>query len=222
MTDTTLTQIKSRLVGGGARPNLFEIEIPSFPSGLTWTSGGEATLFSCLCKAGGLPASNVGVVEVPFRGRTFKVAGDRTFDTWTVTIINDDDFSLRKRFEEWAQKMANYQDGSGSKNPSDYMAEAYVTQLRRNASSIGDGGSNSAGTGLSAGRKYKFVDIWPSNVSQIDLSYDSTDTIEEFTVEFQVNYWYPESGGGLSPAATPTTATTPVTPTATPTVSPTP
>lgn len=213
MTDTTLTQIKSRLVGGGARPNLFEIEIPSFPAGVSWNATGEATLFSCLCKAGGLPASNVGVVEVPFRGRTFKVAGDRTFDTWTVTIINDDDFSLRKPFEEWAQLMAQYQDGSGKKNPADYMKNATVTQLRRNASLIGDGSTNAAGNGLIEGRKYTFVDIWPSNVSQIDLSYDSTDTIEEFTVEFQVNYWYPESGGGLAPAATPTTPTTPTSPT---------
>jgi hypothetical protein len=188
MADVKLTDIKGKLTGGGARPNLFEISIPSLPVG-GWDDG----KFKVLCKAGGLPASNVGVIEVPFRGRTFKVAGDRTFDTWTVTIINDDDFSLRKPLEEWMQLVAQYGDGSGKKNPNDYMKDATVVQLRRKQSKIGNGAGNSVDEGLEDGRKYKFVDIFPTNLSQIDVSYDSTDTIEEFTCEFQVNYWYPES-----------------------------
>jgi hypothetical protein len=189
MADVRLVDIKSRLTGGGARPNLFEISIPSLPAGIR---GWDNRKFKVLCKAGGLPASNVGVIEVPFRGRTFKVAGDRTFDTWTVTVINDDDFSLRKPFEEWMQLVAQYGDGSGAKNPNTYMKEATVTQLRRRASAVGN--NRAFNTGLQDGRKYMFKDIFPTNVSQIDLSYDSTDTIEEFTVEFQVNYWYPISG----------------------------
>ena len=202
-----LLDIKNALTGGGARPNLFEIEIGSLPSGIP--TGWPSDTFKILCKAGGLPASNVGVVEVPFRGRTFKVAGDRTFDTWTVTVINDDNFSIRKPLEEWMQLVAQYGDGSGKKNPSDYMKDASVSQFQRLTPNVGDGSSNSTGTGLGVARKYQFVDIFPTNLSQIDLSYDSTDTIEEFTVEFQVNYWYPISGGG-APAATstPTTSST--------------
>lgn len=204
----TLNDIKTTLVGGGARPNLFEISIPSLPSGVisTWPSD----TFKILCKAGGLPASNIGVVEVPFRGRTFKVAGDRTFDTWTVTIINDDSFNLRKPLEEWMQLVGQYGDGSGKKNPLDYMAEATVTQLARKVSNVGDGTSNATGTGLEEARKYKFVDIFPTNLSQIDLSYDSSDSIEEFTCEFQVNYWYPLSSGSVgTPPTTPPAATPP-------------
>jgi len=189
MADVRLTDIKGKLTGGGARPNLFEISIPSLPSGIT---GWDDNKFKVLCKAGGLPASNVGVIDVPFRGRTFKVAGDRTFDTWTVTVINDDDFSLRKPLEEWMQLVAQYGDGSGKKNPNDYMKDATVVQLKRRASNVGN--NNAFDTGLEEGRKYQFKDIFPTNLSQIDVSYDSSDTIEEFTVEFQVNYWYPIAG----------------------------
>lgn len=182
-----LSDIKGKLVGGGARPNLFEISIDSIP-----VPGWDNDKFKVLCKSGGLPASNVGIVEVPFRGRTFKVAGDRTFETWTVTVINDDDFSLRKPLEEWMQFVAQYGDGSGRKNPVEYMRDASVVQLKRRASRVGDGTANAVDSGFQEGRKYRFIDIFPTNLSQIDLSYDSTDTIEEFTVEFQVNYWYPE------------------------------
>ena len=189
-----LTDMKNTLTGGGARPNLFRVEIPRLPdrvrrllasSSSTWDGG----TFSILCKAAGLPASNVGVVEVPFLGRTFKVAGDRTFDTWTVTVINDDNFDLRRPLEEWMQAVAQYQDGSGLKDPTDYMGEATVYQLQRRRSNVGD--NINEGIGLQAARTYRFADIFPTNLSQIDLSYDSTDQIEEFTCEFQVNYWYP-------------------------------
>jgi hypothetical protein len=204
----TLQDIKTALSGGGARPNLFEIDIPSLPTGVPSATTWAASTFKILCKAGGLPASNMGVVEVPFRGRTFKVAGDRTFETWTVTVINDDDFAIRKPLEEWMQLVGQYGDGSGSKKPGDYMKDATVTQFSRNVSNIGDGSTNSVGTGLLAARTYKFVDIFPTNLSQIDLSYDSSDTIEEFTCEFQVQYWYPDSVTKASTATATATATT--------------
>jgi len=207
MVDTTLTQIKSRLSGGGSRPNLFEIQIPTLPGTIpSW----NADDFACLCKAGGLPASNVGIVEVPFRGRTFKVAGDRSFDTWTVTVIAEDNLNLRKAFEEWMQLVAQYGDGSGERNPNNYMKDATVTQFTRNTSNYGD--NRSTGNGLIAVRQYQFKDIFPTNLSQIDLSYDSTDTITEFTVEFQVNYWYPTGSGATATSSTPTTTTTTTTP----------
>ena len=191
----SLTDFKSKLVGGGARPNLFEVEITksNLPSGIAQL---DDDVFKYLCKAANLPASNVASVDVPFRGRTFKVAGDRTFDNWTITIINDVDFKIRRTMEEWAQFVANYQEASGGTEPGSYMASAVVRQLGRLPSNIGDGQTNSAGTGLEAIAVYRFADIFPTNISAIDVSYDTTDTIEEFTVEFQVNYWYPESKDG--------------------------
>jgi len=191
----SLTDFKSKLVGGGARPNLFEVEIS--PGELP-VGGLDGDTFKYLCKAAQLPASNVASIDVPFRGRTFKVAGDRTFDTWTITVINDTDFAIRTVMEEWMQYVAQYQEGSGATTPASYMASATVRQLGRLRSNLGNGEGNSKGTGLEAIAVYKFADIFPTNISAIDLSYDTSDTIEEFTVEFQVQYWYPESKDGPS------------------------
>ena len=98
MAESTISAFKSALRGGGARPNLFEVTIPSPPSGVNLTEN-----FPILCKAAALPASNIGSIDVPYRGRIFKVAGDRTFDTWTVTIINDQEFEIRDAMELWMQ-----------------------------------------------------------------------------------------------------------------------
>ena len=195
----SLSQFKTKLAGGGARPNLFEVTIPSFPSGINLgvqgDGGGQfdAEKFTFMCKAAALPASNISPIEVPFRGRTMKVAGDRTFDTWTITVINDEDFQYRRAFEAWMQNINQYSDHSGLTNPSDYMTDATVVQLGRATVSRETG----TGTGGNANvlAQYKFKDIFPTNVSAIDLSYDTTDTIEEFTVEFQINFWYPEAPG---------------------------
>ena len=203
MAEHSLTKFKSKLTGGGARPNLFKVEFTNanggqgggLPSGITKL---DTDKFEYLCKAANLPASNVASIDVPFRGRTFKVAGDRTFDTWTITVINDTDFKIRRTMEEWAQFVAQYQEGSGATTPDTYMASATVRQLGRQKSNIGDGEGNSKGTGLETIAVYRFADIFPTNISAIDLSYDTTDTIEEFTVEFTVNYWYPESKSGPS------------------------
>ena len=198
----TLTQFKSALSGGGARPNLFEVTLTKWPTGDNntgfgkWDEAQEGREFQFMCKAAALPASTLGVVEVPFRGRVFKVAGDKTFDTWTVTIINDEDFLLRSRFEQWVNGMNKLSDGSGATNPGAYMGDAYVKQLgrgyNRGAESIRNtkdaNNSNPADNTAKPLRTYFLHDIWPSNVSAIDLSYDTTDTVEEFQVEFQVQY----------------------------------
>jgi len=185
----TISQFKSKLAGGGARPNLFEVSIPSFPSSISdaWTSGdnGENGTFKFLCKAAQIPASTVAEIPVPFRGRVMKVAGDRTFDTWTVTIINDEDFKLRTAFEQWSNKLTKLDDNTGVTNPASYMTDAYVQQLGRGATRFS---TTNVGGEHSVLRTYKFYDIWPSEISTIDLSYDSTDTVEEFTVTFQVQY----------------------------------
>ena len=186
----TLTNFKSRLRGGGARNNLFEVTLPSFPAAAEefWGEGENEsnTKFSFLCKAAQLPASTIASVAVPFRGRELKVAGDRTFEPWTVTIINDEDFGLRTSFEAWMNKLSKLNDATGVTNPTSYMTNAYVKQLGRGAERFT--GENTGGES-SVLRTYKFYDIFPTNVSAIDLSYDSTNTIEEFQVEFQVQYF---------------------------------
>jgi hypothetical protein len=176
----TISEFKSTLAGGGARPNLFEVELTTFPSAIT---GWDADTFKYLCKAANLPASTIASIDVPFRGRTFKVAGDRSIDVWTVTVINDEDFKLRRSFEAWMELIAKLDNNLGATNPSSYMSNATVHQLGR-GSTVNS--TTNAGADSSILASYNFVDIFPTAVSAIDLSYDSGDTIEEFTVEFQV------------------------------------
>ena len=184
----SIAEIKKSLNGGGARPNLFEVTFPQ-NNVFTFVGGSDSQLDSTvLVKAAQLPASNVASIDVPFRGRIMKVAGDRTFDTWTVTVINDVDFNLRTTFQNWMQKIAQYADGSGEANPTDYKSTAVVKQLSRLASAEG----TTAKAGLESVYEYTFFGIFPTNISAIDLSYDTADTIEEFTVEFQVDYWAPQ------------------------------
>ena len=185
----TISQFKSALIGGGARPNLFEVELTTLPAGISW----DADSFRYMCKAAQLPAQNVANIDVPFRGRIFKVAGDRTIDTWTVTVINDEGFVLRNAFEEWAELIAKLDTNLGATDPSAYMTNAKVFQLGRGSSTSS---KSSEGTSNAVLKEYEFVDIWPSNVAAIDLSYDSSDTIEDFTVEFQVQSFRPVAGGG--------------------------
>ena len=188
----TIADIRKSLNGGGARPNLFEVTFPQ-NNVFTFEGGSDSQLDSTvLVKAAQLPASNVASIDVPFRGRIMKVAGDRTFDTWTVTVINDVDFNLRTTFQNWMQKIAQYADASGEANPTDYKSTAVVKQLGRLASDTG----TTAKAGLERVYEYTFFGIFPTNISAIDLSYDTADTIEEFTVEFQVDYWAPTFNKG--------------------------
>ena len=175
----TISNLKSAMIGGGARPNLFEVELTTLPGGIDW----DADNFRFMCKSANLPAQNIASIDVPFRGRTFKVAGDRTIDVWSITIINDEDFALRKSFEAWSELIAKLDNNLGATDPSAYMVNARVFQLGRG--SVPSSQSNS-GDSNAVLAEYEFVDIFPTSVSQIDLSYDSSDTIEEFTVEFQV------------------------------------
>ena len=185
----SITSFKSQLTGGGARPNLFEVEL-AFPTAsnlnfmsnastpttetASLTTSGVSDKVPFLVKAAALPASNITPISVPFRGRELKVAGERTFDSWTVTVLNDADFKIRTVMEEWMNAISRLTNGSGEVNPTDYTADAAVYQLDRNGNTL---------------RKYNFLGLFPTNVSEIALSMDTTDTIEEFTVEFQVLYW---------------------------------
>ena len=175
----TISQFKSTLIGGGARPNLFEVELATFPGGIDW----NAANFRFMCKAAALPAQNIAQIDIPFRGRTFKVAGDRTIDTWTVTVINDESFELRNSFEQWTELIAKLDNNLGATDPNAYMVNAKVFQLGRGATASS---KNSDGDVNAVLKEYEFIDIFPTTVSEIALSYDTGDTIEEFDVEFQV------------------------------------
>jgi len=176
-----ISQFKSKLIGGGARPNLFEVELTTLPPNVV--SDWDAEIFSFMCKGANLPAQTIANIDIPFRGRIFKVAGDRTIEPWTITVINDEDFRFRNAFENWTQQIANLDDNMGTTDPSAYMTNAKVYQLGRGSekSSQNNGGADNVVL-----KEYEFIDIFPTSVSAIDLSYDTGDTIEEFTVEFQV------------------------------------
>ena len=185
----TISQFKSQLIGGGARPNLFEVELTTLPAGIAW----PADNFRYMCKAAQLPASVIANIDIPFRGRIFKVAGDRTIEPWSITIINDEDFRIRKAMEEWVDRIAKLENNLGATDPSAYMVNAKVFQLGRGAT---PSSSTNAGDRNSVLREYEFIDIFPTSVSSIDLSYDSSDTIEEFTVDFQVqSFAFVDAGG---------------------------
>ena len=186
----TLNEFKSRMSGGGVRSNLFECEI-TFPSDVHSSAiTGDANELSdktrFLIKAANLPASTLGIIDIPFRGRNLKIAGDRTFDPWTITVINDTDFSIRNAFERWMNLINKNQDAAGKIEPSQYQTEAYIYQLgRANHKNTGGESTNI----IPVLKTYKFYGIFPSSVSAIDVSYDSSDTIEEFTVDLQVQWW---------------------------------
>ena len=185
----TISQFKSQLIGGGARPNLFEVELTTLPAGIAW----PADNFRYMCKAAQLPASVIANIDIPFRGRIFKVAGDRTIEPWSITIINDEDFRIRKAMEEWVDLIAKLENNLGATDPSAYMVNAKVFQLGRGSS---PSSQTNAGDRNAVLREYEFIDIFPTNVSSIDLSYDSSDTIEEFVVDFQVqSFSFVDAGG---------------------------
>jgi len=176
-----ITDFKSKLSGGGARSNLFEVVL-SFPDvAPADTNVLDKSRF--LVKSAALPASTVTPLEVAFRGRTLKLAGDRTFETWTITVINDTDFSIRSAFENWMNKINRVSDNTGVTDPALYQADAFVYQLDRDGSTL---------------RAYHFYDLFPTNISPITLAYE-TDAIQEFTVEMQVLWW--EAVRGDSPVA---------------------
>ena len=172
MANTTLNvdDMKAKLIGGGARPNLFKV-VPTWPSRVSHP-GGELTSF--MIKMASLPASTVANIEVPFRGRKLQVAGDRTFDPWSITVINDNDFKIRNAFESCMGLLNDHVENTGEMNPSRYYSTFTVIQLDKKGNEI---------------RTYEIHGIFPTSLSAIELDYGAESTIEEFTVEFQVQYW---------------------------------
>ena len=140
----TLTNFKSRLATGGARPNLFEVNITTSNENSYWNETAQED-FQFLCKATSMPTQTIGSVDVPFRGRILKVAGDRTFEPWSVTVINDESFDIRQTFEQWAELINGMEDGSGAVTPSEYMGSGTIRQLGRTDLGSREVGSTASG-----------------------------------------------------------------------------
>jgi len=168
---------------GGARPTLFDV---------TMTPGGGITAmpqFNFQCRAANLPMMNIDPIEVPYFGRKIKVKGDRTFQDWTVTIVNDEDFGVRNMMESWSNLMntleTNLLQDAGDNEA--YKGTAQVNQYAKDGALL---------------RSYTFYGIWPSAVEAIDLNWESTNQIETFTTSFAYDYWLPEGTAAGSEAAT--------------------
>jgi len=161
-----INEMRSQLTYGGARQNLFQVDIFN-PAN---SSGDAKTRF--MCQAAQLPGSDLGVIPVFYFGRQMKLAGDRTFAEWTVTIINDEDFLIRNAMEEWSNAINRLQRNVREINR--YKSQATVTQFAKDGSKL---------------RSYDFNGIFPSNISPIELDWSTTDQIELFQVTFQYDYW---------------------------------
>ena len=178
--ERSITNFRDRLVGGGTRPNMFEVNL-TLSDGVSGVLDVDADM-RFMIKAAEIPASNIGNIPVPFRGRVLPVAGDRTFDPWTVTIINDTNFGIRDAMEKWSNSINDLQTAQGTINPEVYQKSALVKQLSREGSAPGDPEKTL--------RTYKFEGIYPNTVSSIPLDFGATDQIEEFQVTF--NYLFYE------------------------------
>lgn len=207
----TIMDFRNVLSGGGARSNLFEV-ILNFPPGLGLDNLSATNKFRMLVKSAQLPGSTIGTINIPFRGRNLKVAGDRTFDPWTVTVINDGDFTIRAAFERWMNYINRHGDNAGIINPASYQANMDVLQLSRSRTDnnftsgqindVADANIRaSVGDRYGVLRRYRFFGAYPSDLAPIDLSYDTPDDIQNFQVTFQVQYWDVVSATNQTPTS---------------------
>lgn len=168
----SINEFKSRLKYGGARPTLFQVQLsnpiaPLSNINVPW-----------MVKTASLPAQNIGSIIVPWMGRQIKYGGDRVFEDWTVTVINDEDFQIRNGLEAW-QNQINTHESNERALPQNYKSDARVMQLGKDGKVL---------------RAYKFQGLFPINVSEISLAWEQQDTIEEFTVTFQYDSWVVDGG----------------------------
>jgi hypothetical protein len=166
-----INEFKSRLRGGGARANQFKVTLP-FPGYAS--VGGETSDLAFLCSATDLPGQTLGQIAVDFRGRKLNIAGDRTFEPWTITVLNDTDFKLYRAFERWMNGINNMTDNEGIANPSDYQVDGFVDQLDRNGSTL---------------KSYTYRGLYPETLTPIPLNYATNDAIETFNVTLRYQYF---------------------------------
>lgn len=183
----SIEDFKAVLQGGGVRPTMFQVEM-TYPDTVVADGNLATQEGTFLIKAAQLPGSNVGNIEVPFRGRKLKVSGDRSYDDWTITVTNDVTFRTRKAFEEWSERIQNHNFVLGSNTLVDYFGSAIVRQLDRDGNQL---------------RAYRFEGIWPTSVAEIGLDFDTNDTVEDYDVTLCVQYWSAIESGDPYTSAVP-------------------
>ena len=166
-----INDFKSRLRGGGARLNQFKVTLP-FPGYAA--TGGETSDLAFLCTAAGMPGMAIPAIKIPFRGRSLQIAGDRTFENWKITVLNDTDFKLYRAFERWMNGINNMSDNEGIANPADYQVDAFVDQLDRNGTTL---------------KSYTYRGIFPVELTGFEMSYAESTEIEKFDVTFAIQYF---------------------------------
>ncbi|WNL51059.1 tail tube protein [Synechococcus phage S-CREM2] len=173
MSQRSIEDFKAILQGGGVRPTMFQVEL-TFPTGVSRNNNRLTNDGTFLIKATALPASTIGVIDVPFRGRKLKVSGDREFADWNVNILNDVSFGLREGLEEWSERIQNHNYALGAPELNDYYASAIVRQLDRDGRQL---------------RAYSFEGIWPREIEAINLDFEANNAVEDYGVTFAVQYW---------------------------------
>ena len=182
MAEFSVTKFREAL-GTGSRPNLFKVQVTP-----PRTTGYDVASFEYLCRSGSLPSATLGTIEIPMNGgRRLKMGGDRTFSEWTSTVLNDEDFKIRSVMEKWqndivktnfeiTSTLGNRSAKTGGTEADGLYGTIQIYQLKEDGSSVTAGG-------------YRLVNCWPSDISAIDLSYDTTDAVEDFTVTWTYDYF---------------------------------
>ena len=173
-----VTEFTGAIKNGGARPNLFEATILS-PSG-------DMSDFRYMCKAAQVPGSTIPAIDVPYFGRQIRVAGNRTFEPWTVTIMNDENFTIRNGLEGWMEKINSHVGNNTVLPLESYKTTGDVIHFGKNGGKIA---------------RYQFEGLFPTEIGAIELSWENNDQIEEYTVTFAYDYWtHTSETKGLVPA----------------------
>lgn len=181
----TISDFKSQMVGGGARPNQFVVHL-TFPNLVGSLRGNALRASQFLCRAASLPVSTVEDITASYRGRPVHFAGERIYQPWSISVLNDTDFTIRDAFEKWHEGILNYGRTNGETFPGGdnasgrgYQTDMEVWQVSRNSSQ--------------PLKSYKFHDAYPTNIGEIQLAFDQNSQIEEFTVDFMYNFFIPSN-----------------------------
>ena len=166
-----ISDFKAKLAGGGARANQFKVTMP-FPGYAS--VGGEIEELAFLCRATSIPSMEIANINVPFRGRAIKIAGDRTIPSWSVTVYNDTNFKLRDAFERWQNGINNMSDNEGLTNPVDYQVDCFLDHLDRNGNTI---------------KSYTLRGVYPTGIAGIPLDYEEAGNIEQFEVTLEYQFF---------------------------------
>ena len=167
----TIDEFKANLIGGGARPNQFRV---TFNTPGAIATGLDVRKTSFLIKAAQLPGQELGEIAIPFRGRNLYIAGDREFEAWETTVINDTDFNIRNAIERWLNAINDTATNTGLTNVADYTADLIVEQLDRDDTVL---------------KSYILRSCFPQSTAAIDLSFDTANAIEEFTVTWRYTHF---------------------------------